>query len=358
MYFTLNFTVFFFLLQVSNSQQQQNLYRQQNIYYQQYLLQREMHYKRQADEAQASAQKAQAQAQAQAQAARQNAITPVKTTSVQSPTKAAAVHSPALKKAEEANDYAMAYEEQEAPQPEREVPTRHVFSETDHLLFIKQLPEYKLVVPHPPQALLPPKSPMAPRFNLVLDLDETLVHCSITPLNNPDFTFTIDCDGKEFEVYARVRPFLREFFDAIHGRYEVTLFTASQQVYAEALLRIIDPQGKYIQNKLYRDSCLNLEGNFLKDLNALGRDLRETVLVDNAPYVFGYQVDNGIPIESWYDDPNDDALLHLPKFLEHLRSVPDVRPVIREHFQLKYKLDALNLNDIFGADYDDQDGNN
>ncbi len=41
---------------------------------------------------------------------------------------------------------------------------------------------------------------------------------------------------------------------------------------------------------MYRDSCLNVEGNYLKDLNVLGRDLKHTVLVDNSPHAFGYQV--------------------------------------------------------------------
>ena len=31
-------------------------------------------------------------------------------------------------------------------------------------------------------------------------------------------------------------------------------------------------------------------------------------IVDNTPYVFGFQPDNAIPIESWYDDPQDREL--------------------------------------------------
>lgn len=84
---------------------------------------------------------------------------------------------------------------------------------------------------------------------------------------------------------------------------------------------------------MFRDSCLAVEGNFLKDLNVLGRDLSKTVLVDNSPHAFGYQVDNGIPIESWFDDPNDTELLKLERFLRTLQHAPDVRKVVRNKFQ-------------------------
>lgn len=49
------------------------------------------------------------------------------------------------------------------------------------------------------------------------------------------------------------------------------------------------------------------------------------------------QLDNGIPIESWFDDRTDSELLKLQKFLETLIGVHDVRPCVRDKFQL-YKL--------------------
>ena len=78
---------------------------------------------------------------------------------------------------------------------------------------------------------------------------------------------------------------------------------------------------------------MSVEGNFLKDLNVLGRCLSKSVLVDNSPHAFGYQVDNGIPIESWFDDPNDRELIKLEKFLKSLKGVEDVRTRVREQFQ-------------------------
>ena len=78
----------------------------------------------------------------------------------------------------------------------------------------------------------------------------------------------------------------------------------------------------------------------MKDLNVLNRDLTKTILVDNSPHAFGYQVDNGIPIESWFEDANDTELLKLAKFLKGILGQEDVRPMIREKFQSQQRVDS------------------
>ena len=67
--------------------------------------------------------------------------------------------------------------------------------------------------------------------------------------------------------------------------------------------------------------------------------MSQTILVDNSPHAFGYQVDNGIPIESWFDDTSDKELLKLERFLRSCRNVPDVRPILRAKFACQQLVD-------------------
>ncbi|MED6106427.1 hypothetical protein PIB30_004659 [Stylosanthes scabra] len=161
---------------------------------------------------------------------------------------------------------------------------------------------------------------------------ETLVHSSLEHSDDADFTFTVFFNMKEHTVYVRKRPNLCTFLERVSEMFEVVIFTASQSIYAKQLLDILDPEGRLISRRVYRESCIFSDGNYTKDLTVLGVDLAKVVIIDNSPQVFRLQVNNGIPIKSWFDDPMDCALMSLLPFLETLADADDVRPIIAQRF--------------------------
>lgn len=59
------------------------------------------------------------------------------------------------------------------------------------------------------------------------------------------------------------------------------------------------------------------------------------VIIDNAVYSFGFQIDNGVPILPFYNDKNDEEMIHLIYYLECLAKIDDVRVQNRKAFKLK-----------------------
>ncbi|ESQ39788.1 hypothetical protein EUTSA_v10000883mg [Eutrema salsugineum] len=198
----------------------------------------------------------------------------------------------------------------------------------DPQLFIKNQPELSDVVSNYwPRDTLRKKA-----VTLVLDLDETLVHSTLESCNVADFSFRVFFNMQENTVYVKQRPHLYRFLERVVELFHVVIFTASHSIYASQLLDILDPDGKFISQRFYRDSCILSEGIYTKDLTVLGLDLAKVAIIDNCPQVYRLQINNGIPIKSWYDDPTDDGLITILPFLETLAVADDVRPIIGRRF--------------------------
>lgn len=114
---------------------------------------------------------------------------------------------------------------------------------------------------------------------------ETLVHSTLDHCDDADFTLEVFFNMKNHTVYVRKRPYLKMFLEKVAQMFEVVIFTASQRIYAEQLIDKLDPDGKYISRRIYRESCIFSDGCYTKDLTILGIDLAKVAIVDNTPQV-------------------------------------------------------------------------
>jgi RNA polymerase II subunit A small phosphatase-like protein len=171
--------------------------------------------------------------------------------------------------------------------------------------------------------LLPPH-PLQHRPLLVLDLDETLVHASIQPPAVYDHHFTVDmgATAPPVPVWVAVRPGTAEFLRDVSALFEVAVFTASIKAYADAVVDALDPYGRFVHHRLYREHCTDIDGVFVKDLSRLGRPLDRIAILDNSPHAYGLQPGNAIAILSWFDEAHDRELASLKALMHGLGQTP------------------------------------
>ena len=177
-------------------------------------------------------------------------------------------------------------------------------------LFKNQITENEIKVPY-----LPPINKNKYKYTLVVDLDETLVHYV----------------EEEDKAYVQVRPFADYFLNELGKYFEIVIFTAAAEDYADIVLKELDKNNS-VSYKLYRKHTNQSNGIFLKDLNKLGRDINKVCIIDNNKENFGLQPENGLHISSFVGDQNDNELNILSKELMQIvkSNLNDIKPIIKK----------------------------
>ena len=162
---------------------------------------------------------------------------------------------------------------------------------------------------------LPPLDTKKYLYTLVVDLDETLVHYI----------------EEENRAYVQVRPYADYFLTEMGKYFEIVIFTAAAEDYADIVLNELD-KNNAINYKLYRKHTEQINGIFIKDLSKLGRDISKIIIIDNNKDNFSLQPENGLHICSFLGDQNDDELYALSEDLMKIvnSKKKDIRPIIKE----------------------------
>ncbi|EFO61346.1 Nuclear LIM interactor-interacting factor 1 [Giardia lamblia P15] len=164
--------------------------------------------------------------------------------------------------------------------------------------------------------LPPPNAHKKGRPTLVLDLDATLFYTSAELLNTPLDYFDI---GEESAYrYLYLRPYALDFLAWASTVFEVIVWTAALESYAEPRIRITEID-RYADVVLYRSACDMINGSLVKNLAKLGRPLSDMIIVDDNPVSYALNVELAYPIPPFNGEEDD---------LELLRLVPILRKVL------------------------------
>eukprot|EP01063_Lacrimia_lanifica_P021827 TRINITY_DN2940_c0_g1_i1.p1 TRINITY_DN2940_c0_g1~~TRINITY_DN2940_c0_g1_i1.p1 ORF type:complete len:241 (+),score=59.56 TRINITY_DN2940_c0_g1_i1:67-789(+) len=189
----------------------------------------------------------------------------------------------------------------------------------------------------PPDEVLiepPGESDGPPKKTVVLDMDETLLHSVFASRRRRgnwaaeaearrvrDEIFIDWPDGYSLQVY--LRPGLDEFLKFVAAHFECILWTAGTKPYAEEILKVLDPHAKLFSHVIYRDRRwfkMARDGRgYVKDLSALGRSLKHTMLIENNALVCRFNWPNAIIVSDWVQsafDTKDDALSRVTTVLK------------------------------------------
>ncbi len=95
---------------------------------------------------------------------------------------------------------------------------------------------------------------------LLVDLDQTIIHTTnenIKPNIKDVYHFQL-YGNKSPWYHTRVRPYAKEFLDAVSKMYELHIVTFGARLYAHTIAGFLDPKSKHFSHRiLSRDECFD-----------------------------------------------------------------------------------------------------
>ncbi|SPO02576.1 related to Mitochondrial import inner membrane translocase subunit TIM50 [Cephalotrichum gorgonifer] len=166
------------------------------------------------------------------------------------------------------------------------------------------------------ETLLPKVDPMLEKpYTLCISLEDMLVHSEWS---------------REHGWRVAKRPGVDYFLRYLSQYYELVLFTSIPSAIALPVIQKLDPF-QMIMFPLFREATKYEDGEFVKDLSYLNRDLSKVIILDTNPAHVKAQPENAIILPKWTGAKDDKGLVSLIPFLEYIHTMQygDVRKVLK-----------------------------
>jgi Dullard-like phosphatase family protein len=207
--------------------------------------------------------------------------------------------------------------------------------------YIRRLPPLQTVLNKNAPKLLPPQK--LNKITLVVDLDETLVRCVEQEISSYDFQFSM----RGVTLSCIYRPDYLTFRQKASEMFEVVIWSAGNDEYVQKVVSFLDPQMQYIDYVLAQSACAEVDSLRIKVLDRLGRELAQVVALDNSYLAFAYNLDNLIPIESFYGNKGDNELVKILDVLKGLSFSRDVQPYLIDQYDLTKRILGTRSSSLF-----------
>lgn len=182
------------------------------------------------------------------------------------------------------------------------------------------------------------------RILVVLDLDETLIHCS-------PFDFKDDCDFSIDENRCQKRKGLEEFIRDLSYSFDLAIWSSAPDDYVEKVSKAIKPKEvdfKFVWGRskctldkefVSRDPEHLHDENFIKDLSLIAElqdyAIEKILIVDDSPQKARLHLNNLICVNRFTGGRKDNELAELKKYLMTLKDIKDVR--YKNHTSWEYE---------------------
>ncbi|XP_026819687.1 mitochondrial import inner membrane translocase subunit TIM50-C-like isoform X1 [Rhopalosiphum maidis] len=169
-----------------------------------------------------------------------------------------------------------------------------------------------------------------PQYTLVLEITDLLVH--------PEWSYST---GWRFKK----RPNVDYFLERVGKIFEVVVYTAENGYITSPILDEIDPNG-WIQYRLSRQCTEFRNGQLVKNIERINRDLSKVILIDWNTSWTQLHPYNTLIIPRWNGDENDNSLIDLADFLNVVfaNEEKDVREILSEFKRYDDPIKAFREN--------------